>query len=114
MKTIGANAVAIVRSPPEAYRNGDVHFPFRQSSDLLYLTGFAEQGTTLVLRPGSAEAPVVMFVRPRDPERETWNGRRAGVDGVIEQYGADLAHPASKLQKLLLDLIANAIYPIFL
>ena len=29
-----------------------------------------------------------LFVRPRDPEREIWDGRRAGVAGARERYGA--------------------------
>ncbi len=54
MDAIGENAIAIVRSPPEASRNADVLHPFRQSSDLYYLTGFREPDTTLVLRPKAA------------------------------------------------------------
>jgi len=50
---------------------------------------------------------MVMFVRPRDPEREIWDGRRAGVAGAKSDFGADEAHPASELRKLLPELIAN-------
>lgn len=107
MKAIGERAVAVVHSPPEAVRNGDVLFPFRQSSDLFYLTGFSEPDATLVLRPGDEEKRVVMFVRPRDAERETWDGRRAGVDGVKERYGADEAYPIAELDEHLLGLVAN-------
>jgi Xaa-Pro aminopeptidase len=108
MDAIGKDAVALVRSPPEAIRNGDVHHPFRQSSDLYYLTGFAEPETTLILRPGAETAKVTMFVRPRDPERETWDGRRAGVEGAVATYGADEAHPCNELGERLDDLLANA------
>ena len=38
-----------------------------------------------------------MFVRPRDPEMETWDGRRAGVEGAKARYGADAAYPAAEL-----------------
>lgn len=107
MQAIGPKAVAVVHSPPEALRNGDVHYPFRQSSDLHYLTGFGEPETTLVLRPGADKERVVMFVRPRDKERETWDGRRAGVEGVKERYGADLAYSTAALQDELPKLLAN-------
>jgi Xaa-Pro aminopeptidase len=107
MEAIGERGTAVVHSPPEATRNGDVHFPFRQSSDLLYLTGFPEPETTLVLRPGAEDHKVVMFVRPRDPERETWDGRRAGVDGAMKRYGADQAYSIAELDKRLPELIAN-------
>ncbi|MEM9490835.1 MAG: Xaa-Pro aminopeptidase [Myxococcota bacterium] len=107
METIGRDAVALIHSPPESVRNGDVHYPFRQSSDLLYLTGFAEPEATLILRPGADEERVVMFVRPRDKEREIWDGRRAGVDGAKQHYGADEAYPIAELDERLIQLIAN-------
>ena len=107
MEALGPRAVAIVRSLPERLRNGDAHHHFRQHSDVLYLTGFAEPEATIILRPGAETDRVVMFVRPRDPEMETWNGRRAGLDGAKAQYGADVAYPASELPTRLADLIAN-------
>jgi Xaa-Pro aminopeptidase len=107
MQAIGPEAVAIVRSLPERVRNGDVHHPFRQHSDVFYLTGFVEPQTTLVLRPGAEKERVVMFVRPRDAEAEVWDGRRAGVEGACERYGADAAYPVAELLQRLPDLIAN-------
>ncbi|MFN0246108.1 MAG: aminopeptidase P N-terminal domain-containing protein [Kofleriaceae bacterium] len=107
MQAIGPDGVLVVRSLPERLRNGDAMFPFRQHSDLVYLTGFVEPNTTLVLRPGADSERVVMFVRPRDPEMETWDGRRAGIEGAKERYGADAAYPAAELPQRLWDLIAN-------
>src|SRR5580692_792044 len=107
MKAIGPGGVAIVRSLPERLRNGDAYHLFRQASDVYYLTGFAEPETTLVLRPGADADRVVMFVRPRDPELEVWDGKRAGIDGAKATYGADAAYPAAELRARLPDLIAN-------
>src|SRR5262245_13032176 len=107
MQALGPSAVAVVRSLPERLRNGDAYHAFRQHSDLVYLTGFLEPDTTLVLRPGAEAERVVMFVRPRDPEMEVWDGRRAGVDGAKEQYGASAAFPSAELPAKLWELIAN-------
>ena len=109
MRRLGPDAVAVVASLPERLRNGDALHRFRQHSDLFYLTGFAEPDTTLVLRPGAptGEERVVMFVRPRDPEMETWDGRRAGLDGAKARYGADAAYPVAELDTRLGALIAN-------
>jgi Xaa-Pro aminopeptidase len=107
MQALGPGAVAVLRSLPERLRNGDAHHVFRQHSDLIYLTGFLEPDTTLVLRPGAAADRIVMFVRPRDPEAEVWDGRRAGVEGARAQYGADAAYPAAELSAKLWELIAN-------
>ena len=107
MQLLGPNAVAVVRSLPERLRNGDAYFPFRQHSDVFYLTGFVEPDTTLIVRPGAESERVVMFVRPRDPEMETWDGKRAGIEGAKETYGADAAYPANELASKLGDLLAN-------
>ncbi|MGN6105179.1 MAG: Xaa-Pro aminopeptidase [Kofleriaceae bacterium] len=107
MQAIGPGGVAIVRSLPERLRNGDAYHPFRQHSDVFYLTGFVEPDATLVLRPGAEDHRVVMFVRPRDPEMETWDGRRAGLEGAVERYGADIAHTSAELPGKLWELIAN-------
>jgi Xaa-Pro aminopeptidase len=107
MRALGPRGAAVFHSPPEAWRGGDQHFPFRQSSDIYYLTGFAEPETTLVLRPGAEQEQFVLFVRPRDREREVWNGRRAGVEGAVADYGADAAYPVAELARRLPDLIGG-------
>ncbi len=107
MQAIGPGGVAVVRSLPERLRNGDAYHPFRQHSDVIYLTGFVEPDTTLVLRPGAETERVVMFVRPRDPDMEVWDGKRAGLEGAKERYGADAAYPATELPTRLAELLAN-------
>src|SRR3954469_16714949 len=108
MEMLGPRAALVLASAPERLRNGDTEYKFRQDSDILYLTGFVEPGTTLVLRPGHAETPFVMFVRPRDPAAETWTGRRAGVEGAVRDHGADAAYPVAELDSRLAEILAGA------
>lgn len=108
MKLLGPRAALVLCSTPERLRNGDTDFKYRQDSDILYLTGFVEPGTTIVLRPGHPETPFVMFVRPRDPAAETWTGRRAGVEGAVRDYGADAAFSAAELETKLPEVLAGA------
>ncbi|HEY2729557.1 MAG TPA: aminopeptidase P N-terminal domain-containing protein [Polyangia bacterium] len=108
MELLGPRAALVLSSAPERLRNGDTDYKFRQDSDILYLTGFNEPGTTLVLRPGHAETPFVMFVRPRDPAAETWTGRRAGVEGAVRDFGADAAFPAGEVDAKLPEILAGA------
>src|SRR6266540_2929040 len=107
MERIGPGGALLLASPPERLRNGDVHYKFRQDSDVLYLTGFEEPGTLVLLRPGHA-TPFVMFVRPRNPAEETWTGRRAGVEGAVREHGADAAFPAQDLDDKLAEIVAGA------
>jgi Xaa-Pro aminopeptidase len=107
MRRIGPNGALLLASPPERLRNGDTHYKFRQDSDVLYLTGFAEPGAVVLLRPGHA-TPFVLFVRPRNPAEETWTGRRAGVEGAIRDYGADASFPVAELDDRLAELVMGA------
>ena len=98
-------SVAVLPAAPVFTRNNDVEHEYRQDSDLFYLTGFDEPGSVLVLL--AKERKMVLFVRPRDPEREIWDGPRAGVDGAKETFGADESFKLSELGEELPKLLAN-------
>ncbi len=100
MAEVGA-AVAIMPSAPIAVRSNDVEFVYRQDNDFYYLTGFAEPDSVALFAPGHKDGEFVMFVRPRDRERETWTGRRAGVEGAMLDYGADKAYTIDELDRML-------------
>ncbi len=101
-----APGVLVVPSAPLAIRNNDVEHEYRQDSDLYYLTGFDEPDTVLVLS-SEHENKVTLFVRPRDPEREVWDGPRAGVEGAVSDFGAAVAHPIGDLAEKLPALLEN-------
>ncbi len=84
-------------------RNNDVTHEFRQDSDFFYLTGFDEPDAVLVLLGGDA-ARGVLFVNPRDPEREVWDGARLGVEGA-KALGVDEAFSIRELEERLPRLL---------
>lgn len=104
MRRMDQNSVAIIPSAREATRSNDTQYRFRQDSDFLYLTGFEEPEAIAIVSP-AREQKFTLFVRPRDPEREIWDGRRAGVEGARSEYGADESLPIvefhGKLQEIL-------------
>lgn len=104
---IGADAVAIVPAAGEQLRNRDVHFPFRQDSDFDYLTGFPEPDAFAVIAPRRKGGELVMFVRPRNAEREIWDGRRHGVDGARERFNVDEAFELDEIDAKMPDLLAD-------
>jgi Xaa-Pro aminopeptidase len=99
MEAIGTDAVAIIPAAHEVTRSYDTEYKFRQDNDFLYLTGFPEPDAVAVITPSSKKNPYMLFVRPRDPEMETWFGRREGVDGAKKNYGVDKALPIEKFAK---------------
>jgi Xaa-Pro aminopeptidase len=104
---MGRDSIAIVPAAPVRQRNNDVEYAYRPDSDFYYLTGFAEPEAVAVLIPGREQAEYVMFVRERDPTRETWDGRRAGPAGVRRDYGARDAFPITDIDEILPGLLEN-------
>ncbi|MBD2387999.1 aminopeptidase P N-terminal domain-containing protein [Cylindrospermum sp. FACHB-282] len=100
MAKIG-NGTAIFRSAPMAVMHNDVEYVYRQESDFFYLTGFNEPQTVAVLAPHHPEHRFVLFVQPKDREKEVWSGYRCGVDAAKEIYGADAAYPIAELDEKL-------------
>jgi Xaa-Pro aminopeptidase len=107
MRRMDQNSVAIIPSAREATRSHDTHYRYRQDSDFFYLTGFEEPESIAVVAPGR-EARYTLFVRPRDPSQEIWIGKRAGVEGAKQEWGADEAFPISEFDEKLLDLLDGA------
>ncbi len=105
MKMIGKGGMVILPAVPEKSRNSDVLYHYRPDSDFFYLTGFAEPEAVAVLIPGRAHGEYVLFVRDRDPARETWDGRRAGPEGAVRDFGADDAFPISDIDDILPGLM---------
>lgn len=104
IEKMDGNSIAVIPAAHEATRSYDTEFRFRQDSDFWYLTGFPEPDAIAVVSPGSKK-PYTLYVRPRDPEMETWFGRREGIAGAVKNYGADRSFPierfAADLGKLL-------------
>jgi Xaa-Pro aminopeptidase len=107
MRMIGKGGLALLPAAPEKARNGDVHYYYRPDSDFYYLTGFAEPEAVAVLIPGRQAAEFVLFVRDRDPARETWDGSRAGPEGAILEFGADDAFPIGDIDDILPGLLES-------
>ncbi|WP_345294564.1 aminopeptidase P N-terminal domain-containing protein [Luteimonas vadosa] len=105
MRMAGDDAILVLPSAPERVRSRDTHYPYRQDSDLWYLTGFGEPEAVLVLVPGRKHGESLLFCRERDPEREGWDGPRAGPDGVVERFGMDDGFPIEDLDEILPGLL---------
>ncbi len=98
--------VAVLFATPEQHLSWDGTYRYRPDPDLFYLTGFGEPETVAVL--DASARSFFLFVRPRDREKETWNGRRAGTKGAVKVHGADEAWPVEELEKRLPELIRGA------
>jgi len=106
MDSVGANDVIIVMAAEERNRQNDVDYEYRQSSDMLYLTGYPHPHAVLLMAPAGIELGdrmvyTILFVKERNPEREQWSGTTAGTTEAMEIYGLDTALPIAELVPVL-------------
>ncbi len=85
------NSIAIFQSADMLTRNGDCFFPFRQSSDLFYLTGLDQEEVVLVMYPGCPKGKTfetIIFTKQTNDYIKVWEGYKytkvdaAAVSGV--------------------------------
>jgi len=99
------DAAVVLPAAQLVTHHADVHHRFRQNSDFFYLCGLDEANAVAVLRGHGWGSPAdprfVLFVEPRDATAEVWNGQRWGVEGALEHFGADAAHPLGELPERL-------------
>jgi Xaa-Pro aminopeptidase len=103
--------IAIISTAPELARNRDSDFPYRHDSDFFYLTGFEEPGATLVMQvQGDGKKHILqshLFCRPKDLEREIWDGIRLGPEAAPKALGLEFAHSNQELDSKLGELLAD-------
>lgn len=100
--------VAVFPAAPMFIRNNDVEHEYRQDTDFYYLTGFEEPNAIAVLAPDNEENKFVLFVQPKDREREVWTGWRSGDEGAKRDYLADAAFTMDKFDEEFPKLAAKA------
>lgn len=109
-RAIGDGALAFIPGAENKTRNSDVDFPFRQESDMLYLSGWNEPDSLLVIIGGIVPRSI-LFCAPKDPEQELWTGKRYGPEGAVSEFGFDEAcanSPATPVIARIATLLSSA------
>ena len=106
LKSIRGEA-ALFPAAQEQLLSRDLVHPFRQNSDLFYLTGFDEPDSALLLL-GTTDGPrSVLYVRDRDPLKEQWQGERLGVKRARRRFDIDEVRDISELRGDLPQLLSG-------
>ena len=101
------NSALLLFSEIEKRRNNDCTYPFRQDSYFWYLTGFNEPNAALLLLKTEQAEKAIIFLRPRDPLLETWNGRRLGVECAPQQLNVNEAYSIEEFSTVLPKILKN-------
>ncbi|HEU4882713.1 MAG TPA: Xaa-Pro aminopeptidase [Longimicrobium sp.] len=98
-----SDGVRVVMGSDES---GASYQAFAQTPDFRYLTGLTEPSAMLVMSRRGAEVTEHLFVAPRDPSREVWEGARLGAEGAARLTGIP-AHGADESDGVLDDLLRD-------
>lgn len=106
------HSFVIVQSSDEYPRNGDQCFPFRQSSDMFYLTGLDQEKCVLLLCPDhplESMREVVFTVKTND-SMVTWYGHKYTLEQVTEVSGVRNVKWLDELDGILHDMMVRSEY----
>lgn len=87
-------------------RSNDTSYKFRVNSNFFYFTGFEEEGAILVYRPGKTPETTV-FVHPKDPLMETWEGFMFGEDLAKKIFGFDETYKVTDFDSKAVELLSE-------
>lgn len=114
MGKIKDNSVAIFHSNDLMPRNGDCFFPFRQNSDLFYMTGINQEETTLLLFPNAPNDnwKEVLFIRKTNEQVAIWEGHKYTQEEAKEISGISNVVWGDNFERFLGQIIpyATSIY----
>jgi Xaa-Pro aminopeptidase len=85
------NSIAIFVSNDEVPSNGDAIYPFKQNSDLYWLSGITQEDSMLILFPDNPDAKyreVLVLVRPNET-KEKWDGKRLRSEEATRLSGIE-------------------------
>ncbi len=104
------NSVVIVLSNDESQRNGDQFHPYRQSSDMFYLTGLDQEKCILCLCPDHPTESLreIVFTVQTNDSMVTWYGHKYSLEQAKEVSGATTVKWLDSFDDTVKDLILRS------
>jgi Xaa-Pro aminopeptidase len=111
-EALGPDSLLILWSAPHKTYSHDIEYEFRQDSNFYYLTGIDQPGAILVLMPGNASRKEILFIEPRDPVREHWEGRRLSKEEAAAQSGIATVYLSEELEPFVQSILSRRPYDV--
>lgn len=109
LEGMGGGAMILFGAEPKVFSN-DVNYPYRQESNLFYLTGISQPGAALVLLPGNRSQKEILFLPRRDPAHEIWTGHMIGVEEARKMTGIEHVWPKDEFDAFVEAVLGGSAY----
>ncbi len=106
----GAKSLLVLMSGEARVYTGDTDYKFRQENNLYYLTRLRQEGATLVLMPGHASYPELLFLPRRRPAAEVWTGPMYSADEAQRLSGINEIWDAKEFEPFMASMRARRAY----
>ena len=112
LDNIPQDSLVLIPTNPNSIRSNDVRYPFRASSYMLYLCGWADPESVLMAKHNGNDWIVSLFVQPNDTIAEIWEGRRIGIEGASARWPIDEAHSLLQMNEIVRGALneSNGVY----
>jgi Xaa-Pro aminopeptidase len=110
IRKLEKNSIAIINSNDQMPRSGDQYFPFRQNSNLFYLTGIIQEKTSLILCPdhNNSDLREILFIRKSNSKLEIWEGKKLTIEEAGKISGIFTVKWLDEFNSVLSDLMTVA------
>jgi len=109
-KHLKPNSIAIFNSNDEMPKTADQVFPFRQSSDLFYLSGVDQEESTLILFPDAPydQLQEILFLRKTNEQIAIWEGEKLTKERAEAISGIETIYWNENFEAVLTTLMHQA------
>ncbi len=106
-KQMQPNSLAILAAASAQLQSHEIEHPYRQNTNMLYLTGFVEQDSVAVFEKTDVGNCFILFCLESDPKVEQWVGSRSGPEGAVKKFQADKAYSIDELDQYMPEMLQN-------
>ncbi|SFV56350.1 Xaa-Pro aminopeptidase [hydrothermal vent metagenome] len=106
-KKLKKNSIALLCSANPKIRSNDTEYPYRQNSNFYYLTGFEEERSALVFIKRKEGVEILLFVQPKDPQKELWSGKVLGVKEARKRFLVDKVYSIEKFERVIKEKVGG-------
>ncbi|DAC45173.1 MAG TPA: M24 family metallopeptidase [Candidatus Thalassarchaeaceae archaeon] len=85
------DSLIVIPNNRPSIRSNDTKYPYRANSYMLYLSDWQEPNSVLTISNLNGERESTLHVKPRDTEKEIWEGRIIGPEGALSDWPVDLS-----------------------
>jgi len=80
------NSLVIIPNNQTSVRSNDTKYPYRANSYVMYLSNWLEPNSVMSISNSDNKRETTLYVKPRDTEREIWEGRIIGPEGALSDW----------------------------